>query len=489
MGGPRVMNYDYPPSWKAYWKENGYDESGRKRDADADAQHSAKRGKRGAPRTHARGVELFTQTILKWPVCALEVDQLNSRKALHLPPLQEMPSQVANEVHYYGLLEELAVEEARASISEGLTSIRRSGGETAQLMLRTIKAGAGKGGMAVLEFEAKGVPSPSMRQAFRPGGIFRAAPPGVRGGEGQWDSRGGRQRGCGGLAAAERKGKRLRGRETEADEEHSTACIAAVAFAGMASSASREAEVTLWMVLPGEWEASGALREGGVWALQPLAAVISQQRMAAACFMRPKLPFMNKLLGMPPAKHTKFALSDDEDDEDDEEVSDEGGEKGEEEEGGRGGEAEETMSEEGEGPGAVEDRTQPAEATSDAAVEAVARAAEEAERGLNQSQQKALRMFLESSSGHLQLVQGPPGCGKTHFLAALLQGLRLKGVRTLVCAPSNKAVCVALDKVRSPHQRALDDVLSMCERRPPVLNAPRPIRHNRHEKLPAALGW
>eukprot|EP00854_Cymbomonas_tetramitiformis_P006387 gene6387-7652_t len=246
-----------------------------------------------------------------------------------------------------------------------------------------------------------------------------------------------------------------------ANEVHYYGLLEELAVEEARASISEEAEVTLWMVLPGEWEASGALREGGVWALQPLAAVISQQRMAAACFMRPKLPFMNKLLGMPPAKHTKFALSDDEDDEDDEEVSDEGGEKGEEgEEGGEGGEAEETMSEEGEGPGAVEDRTQPAEATSDAAVEAVARAAEEAERGLNQSQQKALRMFLESSSGHLQLVQGPPGCGKTHFLAALLQGLRLKGVRTLVCAPSNKAVCVALDKfLASPGGRRTQCVL------------------------------
>ena len=38
------------------------------------------------------------------------------------------------------------------------------------------------------------------------------------------------------------------------------------------------------------------------------------------------------------------------------------------------------------------------------------------------------------------------GCGKTHVLCALLCGLAKMGYRTLVCTPSNKALCVALEK-------------------------------------------
>lgn len=49
--------------------------------------------------------------------------------------------------------------------------------------------------------------------------------------------------------------------------------------------------------------------------------------------------------------------------------------------------------------------------------------------------------------GSLCLVQGPPGCGKSTFLTALLEVLVLKkGKRVLACAPSNKAVCVLLEK-------------------------------------------
>eukprot|EP01036_Dinobryon_divergens_P028848 gene28848-37855_t len=100
-------------------------------------------------------------------------------------------------------------------------------------------------------------------------------------------------------------------------------------------------------------------------------------------------------------------------------------------------------------------------------------------RSLNPSQQVAVSRFLDpavrASSlgtkifGHLNLIQGPPGsiqpfhpmmtyaivpdlqpfnigCGKTHVLCALLCGLVKVGYRTLVCAPSNKALCVALEK-------------------------------------------
>jgi hypothetical protein len=76
---------------------------------------------------------------------------------------------------------------------------------------------------------------------------------------------------------------------------------------------------------------------------------------------------------------------------------------------------------------------------------------------LNKSQLVALRDCVSctvavgegkgvGSNGNLQLVQGPPGCGKTHFLVSLLHVLVSRRYNMCVCAPSNKAVCVALEK-------------------------------------------
>lgn len=59
--------------------------------------------------------------------------------------------------------------------------------------------------------------------------------------------------------------------------------------------------------------------------------------------------------------------------------------------------------------------------------------------GLNPSQREAVQSFLDINTG-LQLVQGPPGTGKTTTLVALLKELLHTKQRTLVSAPSNKAI-------------------------------------------------
>jgi hypothetical protein len=58
---------------------------------------------------------------------------------------------------------------------------------------------------------------------------------------------------------------------------------------------------------------------------------------------------------------------------------------------------------------------------------------------LNSPQKEAVANFLSMEAG-IKLVQGPPGTGKTTTINALLQILAKKGERTLICAPSNKAV-------------------------------------------------
>ncbi len=48
--------------------------------------------------------------------------------------------------------------------------------------------------------------------------------------------------------------------------------------------------------------------------------------------------------------------------------------------------------------------------------------------------------------GSLSMVQGPPGCGKTHLVSGLLHVVGAAKMKTMVCAASNKAVCVTLEK-------------------------------------------
>lgn len=76
-------------------------------------------------------------------------------------------------------------------------------------------------------------------------------------------------------------------------------------------------------------------------------------------------------------------------------------------------------------------------------------AIEKSDTGLNTSQQNAVDRFLELDSG-MQLVQGPPGTGKTTMVVSLLASLAKQG-RTLVCAPSNKAVQVLAEKFVLAH--------------------------------------
>lgn len=64
---------------------------------------------------------------------------------------------------------------------------------------------------------------------------------------------------------------------------------------------------------------------------------------------------------------------------------------------------------------------------------------------LNEPQKKAIGKFLNLKQG-LQLVQGPPGTGKTTTIITLLKILAKQKQRVLVCAPSNKAVQVLVER-------------------------------------------
>jgi tRNA(Met) C34 N-acetyltransferase TmcA len=58
---------------------------------------------------------------------------------------------------------------------------------------------------------------------------------------------------------------------------------------------------------------------------------------------------------------------------------------------------------------------------------------------LNLSQRSAIKQFL-CHSKPITIAQGPPGTGKSTIIGPILKILAQRKERTLVCAPSNKAI-------------------------------------------------
>jgi len=136
----------------------------------------------------------------------------------------------------------------------------------------------------------------------------------------------------------------------------------------------------------------------------PLESLITHRRMAVACFIRPRVAFAAGVLGRGRAKHTKFIHSDDEEEDARDERTDE--------------------------THGADRSTEPAFALA-----------------LNASQRDAAKSFVDArgDADRLRAVIGPPGTGKTRFAASLLAHLVATNHRVLVCAPSNKAVCVVME--------------------------------------------
>jgi hypothetical protein len=239
--------------------------------------------------------------------------------------------------------------------------------------------------------------------------------------------------------------------------------------------------------------------------VEVLDSVIAQQRMAASAHLRPSVSFLPLLLGAKPATHTKFASSsDDEDDEEEYEEDDEEDDEDENDDGdedgahtlddGKGGE--DTVKTGRAGWLGELNPAQRRAATRFLAACRTRRANDDDEGDEEDEEMEEAEVGVGAGRGALQLVQGPPGCGKTRFVAALLRALvdddrdaaaanadadadaaaatdghmqrqtaghgrqqqqqkqqrqergrgRGRCPRVLVCAPSNKAVTVALEQ-------------------------------------------
>ncbi|KAH0254564.1 DNA helicase, partial [Aureobasidium melanogenum] len=68
---------------------------------------------------------------------------------------------------------------------------------------------------------------------------------------------------------------------------------------------------------------------------------------------------------------------------------------------------------------------------------------------LNDSQKEAIKFAL--ASPEVALIHGPPGTGKTHTLIELIRQCLKKGLRLLVCGPSNISVDNIVERL-SPHK-------------------------------------
>ena len=180
--------------------------------------------------------------------------------------------------------------------------------------------------------------------------------------------------------------------------------------------------------------------DGKVTRVEVLDTVITQQRMVAAAHIAPSVPFMPLLIGAKAASHVKF-FSESDSDED------------------------------------APDDKDPRVPEDDPMTVRFTALFKDGEINLNASQLRAGAKFIAPRTwdptteplrradefphipsgpsvplrGSLQLVQGPPGCGKTKFVATAIRAAvrdtsETRDPRILVCAPSNKAVTVVLRK-------------------------------------------
>ena len=188
------------------------------------------------------------------------------------------------------------------------------------------------------------------------------------------------------------------------------------------------------------------------WHLLPITSLISEQRQFDACMKAPNVSFMNKLLGMKTATHTRF------DDSDSSSSSSSDDEKDEYSDGNENStlfhpgeyiddedDVELSNIDEKEEPNSDDDSS---ESLRKEIIKIPLRIPK-----LNKTQEKAANSFLNSSTSSVSLVQGPPGTGKTTFMTSVLcqtlfnlydENNRVVNnwKRIMVTAPTNKAIIV-----------------------------------------------
>ena len=504
-------------------------------------------------RRRLTGAEEFFQLLLSWSVEKLLLD---SRKTLGLAPLRNMPSCFENKLVYYETMRQVAVEEARASLSQGL----RIMSDNVVIRLSKVQIDKEESQLVLVMFKiiSGGV------DLTRPGSAFKLVPSDFKLGINKsGDNNGFKSNYKQNVFSNDKHDKQMK---RDGQDGHSKATLAVVAqgSAAMALSSSMggfNSVLPLWIhsssPLAVQLADTGELLEGSDWTAYAICSVLSYQRMATVCTDSPSPSFMHKILGYRPASHIKF------------DSDDEG------EEGKKGNIIGETSSDnlngksdinkavkmrikhlndradpdnnsdnENENENMEEEKEEEEEVEKNIHLRTILQSLSSPSRNkvtsLNDSQKAALILCLNlpansssaydtqyidnvemkdmkkyndgdsnddnngnnhnynnnnssnnnnnynnsnnnnndnnnnsknsnneviekssipplhSSNGNLHLILGPPGCGKTHFLVSLLHSLigkddvysnnSTENVRIMVCAPSNKAVCVVLEQ-------------------------------------------
>ena len=529
------------------------------------------RGKKSNGRRKRRrltGAEEFFQLLLSWSIEKLLLD---SRKSLGLAPLGNMPSCFENKLVYYETMRQVAVEEARASLSQGL----RIMSDNVVIRLSKMQIDKEESQLVLVMFKiiSGGV------DLTRPGSAFKLIPSDFKlGNSKNGDNNNAYKSNYKQNVNTNSNDKHDKQMKRDGQDGNCKATLAVVAqgSAAMALSSSMggfNSVLPLWIhsssPLAVQLADTGELLEGSDWTAYSICSVLSYQRMSTVCTDSPSPSFMHKILGYRPASHIKFDSDDDDEGEKGEKDSifgetssdcmngksdsnkankpkikhsnDEGDSnnnsdseiENENENKEEGEEEEEEEEEEG------EEEEVEKNIHLKAILQSLSCSSRNKVKSLNASQKAALTLCLNlpansssydsqysdnvqmknvnkndngddggsdsindddvndsdadndndnnnnnnnnngnnnkndknkndnqteissiaplhSSNGNLHLILGPPGCGKTHFLVSLLHSLigkanvhnndSTENVRIMVCAPSNKAVCVVLEQ-------------------------------------------
>ena len=378
------------------------------------------KGRGGSGPTHRDGVERFCRVVLAWPVDALKHSESDPSR-VGVAPLPPPSSTFRDASEYYAVHEAIAFEEARATLARSLAKGSRN--RSISVILKDAGAGGDKNlgaglhscvAMEASDGDARGFLGRKNKDDWRRPGTVLV----IR------------------------------------DDTQRHPILAIVTGASVRMEAAFESQSggngrrdlsmgkTLNRAPVGLWIGGSKPRgfHGGVTKVEVLDTVITQQRMVAAAHVAPSVPFMPLLIGAKAASHVKFFSESDSDDD-------------------------------------APDDKDPRVPEDDPMTARFTALFKDGEIDLNASQLRAGAKFIAPRTwdpireplrradefphipsgpsvplrGSLQLVQGPPGCGKTKFVATAIRAAvrdtsETRDPRILVCAPSNKAVTVVLRK-------------------------------------------
>ena len=377
------------------------------------------KGRGGSGPTHRDGVERFCRVVLAWPVDALKHSESDPSR-VGVAPLPPPSSTFRDASEYYAVHEAIAFEEARATLARSLAKGSRN--RSISVILKDAGAGGDKNlgaglhscvAMEASDGDARGFLGRKNKDDWRrPGTVL--------------------------VIRDDTQRHPILAIVTGASVRMEAAFDASGGANGRRDSSSKtlnRAPVGLWI---GGSKPRGF--HGGVTKVEVLDTVITQQRMVAAAHVAPSVPFMPLLIGAKAASHVKFFSESDSDDD-------------------------------------APDDKDPRVPEDDPMTARFTALFKDGEIDLNASQLRAGAKFIAPRTwdpireplrradefphipsgpsvplrGSLQLVQGPPGCGKTKFVATAIRAAvrdtsETRDPRILVCAPSNKAVTVVLRK-------------------------------------------